>query len=765
MVDTHVSIGSNGRPEVNLRSSAQAPSVISRPIPITTPGTQVAPANDTDQLLRALDIQGARLGEAAAKAAKEGQEDALKEGEKARTINQLDYADAVAQGKIPTTANPWFIKGYHNQDGRVAGLDYYTSMRKAYGESEAKGSDDPQVFTKFQQDFTSKYMADKGKDKSTEWWDGFKVTSESARNQLTSEHAQQAEQAVVAKQEANTGAEINVILNSTKNPVEAGRLLNEMKARMKLAGMPEASFDKVTAEAVLAKAKLGDPGMLEVLKHVKTGGPTTPGTVNMEAADKTLGGLTPQEKTLYQTHLTNLGGKGGVNNPDGTRSTLFATTVEIDGKTYILPTVYGGQKITPAEAIKKAQAAGLQNFPSYASQADADKRYGQLHEFMEKDTKNFLQGSSATLASNPKVASALVDTQNAIKEQQRADTRWSWAQTDRAFSLESQAHAREGWAREKERNAREDMNWDRQTRARSLTTTILLGTMANPSDYRNATKDDLSRLATLDPDSMEKIVSFQERFTTRQEQVPEVNERPVRAQLQQEMLKAAGNPLLQQQLQLQAVALGGQGKLNKETVYRLIDDSTRFWSLDPSAQKKLQDPQVTAVLRTAREGYMEKGAMSLYGSAALDALATEQVINKAVLDHLLAKPTADGYELGQVASKALASVLPTTSPNAMGTGKVNALGGQAAKANERVSSGPDNPPQPAMKPELAVGSISAADKMEFLRQANEAHQKGASAFLAFIAEFDQKSGIPGLGQAIITQSATPPAAPRKNKGR
>lgn len=644
MTDTRVVIGGNARPEVTLRSPATIPSVVARPVPIGTPGTSVAPATETDQLLRALDIQAARLGETASKVAKEGQEADLKEGQKARAENQLDWAEAVAQGKVSPTANPWFIKGYHTQDGSVAGLRLQSDMRSAYAQSEAKGSDDPKVFAKWQADFTKQWMEANGKDKSTEWWEGFRPASMAAQAQITAEHAQHAEQAVMAKQEANTGAEINVILQGARDPAAAGAALMALKGRMKLMGMPEASFDRVTAEAILAKAKMGDPRMLETLKHVKT-------------------------------------------------------------------------------------------------------------------------GDTGTLASNPKVAAAVVDTTNAIKEQARADTRWSWAVQDRQFTLQSQQHAKESWAREKDRWTREDQTWDRQNRARSLTTQIILGTMANPGDYRNATREDLARLATIDPQAMESVAGFQERFTARQEKVPDGQERPIIAQLQQDMIRAAGNPQLQQQIQLQAVKLFNENRINKDTMLRAMDDARHFWSLDPTAQKKLQDPQVERVRSAARQSFTKEDKLSPYGTAALDALAVEQVIDKAVLDHLRNNPNADGFTLGQVASKALQAVRPMASPAGVETelGNVSTLGKAAATANAKVASETGNPPKAPPSPAQVVPHISNADRMEFLQRASEAQQQGPVAFLEFISSFDQRVGLPGLGKAIIEQANKPPEPPPKPK--
>jgi hypothetical protein len=96
--------------------------------------------------------------------------------------------------------------------------------------------------------------------------------------------------------------------------------------------------------------------------------------------------LNPQEQALYQLHLQNLYGQGGVNNPDGTRSTLYQITAEIDGKTYVIPTVWSGQIVPPDKAIQLAKQKGLDTFPSYADDKAAEARYRQMHGYMEQDT-------------------------------------------------------------------------------------------------------------------------------------------------------------------------------------------------------------------------------------------------------------------------------------------------------------------------------------------------------------------------------------------
>lgn len=99
--------------------------------------------------------------------------------------------------------------------------------------------------------------------------------------------------------------------------------------------------------------------------------------------------MTPQEKHLYDTHRSNLLGPGGVDNPDGTRASLTAKSFGINGKTYVLPTVYDGKHVPDQEAIDRAEKIGFDKFPTYPNEKKALDRYMQLHQYMEQDSKNF----------------------------------------------------------------------------------------------------------------------------------------------------------------------------------------------------------------------------------------------------------------------------------------------------------------------------------------------------------------------------------------
>lgn len=120
--------------------------------------------------------------------------------------------------------------------------------------------------------------------------------------------------------------------------------------------------------------------------------------------------LTPQEQALYGRHLTNLYGAGGVDNPDGSRSSLYQAVEEHGGKFYDIPTVWDGKiqtekwthpqtgkvwDIPNQQALQNVERAGWDSFPSYTTPEQADARYGQMHDYMEKDTGDYFDAAGA----------------------------------------------------------------------------------------------------------------------------------------------------------------------------------------------------------------------------------------------------------------------------------------------------------------------------------------------------------------------------------
>lgn len=132
-----------------------------------------------------------------------------------------------------------------------------------------------------------------------------------------------------------------------------------------------------------------DAGALVSLGHVEAG----PRANYMADADAAMN-LTPQEKYLYQTHLTNLYGTGKIVHPDGGISSLLQMSFEGDnGRTYNIPTVWGGRQLAPVDAIRAAHGVGIDRFPSYATQDEAEARYEAMHDYLGRDTADFIDRS------------------------------------------------------------------------------------------------------------------------------------------------------------------------------------------------------------------------------------------------------------------------------------------------------------------------------------------------------------------------------------
>jgi hypothetical protein len=69
---------------------------------------------------------------------------------------------------------------------------------------------------------------------------------------------------------------------------------------------------------------------------------------------------------------------------DGKRQTVFTTTVEYDGKTYLIPQVWDGEVVSPKEAEKRAFESGV--YKEFDSREEADAFDKQIHEKMTGTT-------------------------------------------------------------------------------------------------------------------------------------------------------------------------------------------------------------------------------------------------------------------------------------------------------------------------------------------------------------------------------------------
>lgn len=146
----------------------------------------------------------------------------------------------------------------------------------------------------------------------------------------------------------------------------------------------------------------------DVFRQVNTFRPGIPADLsNLHAAQRDMN-LTPQEHDLYRRHLGNLWGPGGVTNagPEPSRSSLYTGVEQHGGQFYNVPTVWNGKRevepytrpdgstldVPNATALGNVAQAGWNTFPSYATPEQADARYDQMHNYMDRDTGNYFRG-------------------------------------------------------------------------------------------------------------------------------------------------------------------------------------------------------------------------------------------------------------------------------------------------------------------------------------------------------------------------------------
>ena len=88
-------------------------------------------------------------------------------------------------------------------------------------------------------------------------------------------------------------------------------------------------------------------------------------------------------------HVLNMLSPNGVNLPGGARASLMQIGIGSGDKEYNIPTVYEGRIVPDAEAVARARAQGLNTFPSYNTSDEAERRYMQMHDYMDKDVGDF----------------------------------------------------------------------------------------------------------------------------------------------------------------------------------------------------------------------------------------------------------------------------------------------------------------------------------------------------------------------------------------
>jgi len=135
------------------------------------------------------------------------------------------------------------------------------------------------------------------------------------------------------------------------------------------------------------------------VSNLVTPGQVNPQQTNFYDAVQNLR-LTPQEQNLYQHHLRNLymGGSAQLH-PDSISTLLQAVVTGPDGRYYNIPTIWGGQALPVPLAAQMARSYGWDRWPSYSSPQAADARYNQMHQYIDRDGRRWLDQHGSTSGS------------------------------------------------------------------------------------------------------------------------------------------------------------------------------------------------------------------------------------------------------------------------------------------------------------------------------------------------------------------------------
>lgn len=254
-----------------------------------TPDTvQLGGGGDFADLAKSVGLATPVLQKALSEEEKFQHEQEVKRGLTARLTNQKNFKDAQAAGLIRPAENPWFIKGYMQQDGRLSGMNYDIAMRTAWMSDPSRNSDNPQDFQKFQNDFRTQWIKEND-GKTPDWMDGFAPKMAQADNNMAAQHVAHRQQVIEETQKQNTGIEIS------KSLTEMTEVLNSPETRMLpgadaairqsytdrftalgkdlvAKGMSGKDFNAIVAEQSMAFAKKNsDESLLDIAKNVETG--------------------------------------------------------------------------------------------------------------------------------------------------------------------------------------------------------------------------------------------------------------------------------------------------------------------------------------------------------------------------------------------------------------------------------------------------------------------------------------------------------------
>lgn len=188
--------------------------------------------------------------------------------------NGADYKELVSSGKLPANQSPYFMKGYKNTQGVVAGRGMMAAFNTAFDEWDGKNSDDPAAYETFVADFLSKNITTEDPDVLRGLLPQVRELHAAGYARYTDYRHKQVYEGALKTGGALVSQDINEATKDGLSTPEGtdytavwGRIEANRTALIE-AGTNPNDVDKAMMEAVAAKAlELEDEGLLDFFKQ------------------------------------------------------------------------------------------------------------------------------------------------------------------------------------------------------------------------------------------------------------------------------------------------------------------------------------------------------------------------------------------------------------------------------------------------------------------------------------------------------------------
>ncbi len=197
-----------------------------------------------------------------------------KRGAKARLKNALEFKEAVQKGKIPESANPYFVQGYQEQAGKLKGQEYQQYLQAQYARSGVRNSTDPEEVESFLQEQRKKWTQNLSDNE--DFQEGFLPQMQQAEANLRSQHSAQVQENIVEGKIRQSQVEIQNLVDEAAQgdwePEQLAKKVEEIQQREMFVGLDGKRVNEMTVDAIAGKAlRERDPELLDALDKIEAG--------------------------------------------------------------------------------------------------------------------------------------------------------------------------------------------------------------------------------------------------------------------------------------------------------------------------------------------------------------------------------------------------------------------------------------------------------------------------------------------------------------